>query len=325
MKAILITFTGEFTSSDEKTLDALLKVLVKNVNGDGVSQSSIKYLNDTEVGDIITAGILVGKVTPAEKTIPIERLVQEFCIDLRNNLSIISSNAVNFCELLTIAIARNEKLRAHKVAIKYLIETEYPSLPVRIILKENDLDYLSDHLRVINKLIKLYQLWQTRRRKLRIRRNIKNVLNIRSWNLIKDQKMVELSKEHPYEDACKLLKISPVANYKSYKLSDETRNFIKLETIAKAIRGDWKPDLSNERTVRYFVWGWVYTDHRSKESAGLLSVDSLYGLGYSYAYVGTFLEFKEESQAEMFGELCKPMLCKHLFNRDDHERFKLNW
>lgn len=45
--------------------------------------------------------------------------------------------------------------------------------------------------------------------------------------------MVELSKEHPYEDACKLLKISPVANYKSYKLSDETRNFIKLETIAK--------------------------------------------------------------------------------------------
>lgn len=137
--------------------------------------------------------------------------------------------------------------------------------------------------------------------------------------------MVELSKEHPYEDACKLLKISPVANYKSYKLSNETRNFIKLETIAKAIRGDWKPDLSDERTVRYFVWGWVYTDHRSKESAGLLSVVSNYGLGGSNADVGTSLEFKEESQAEMFGELCKPMLCKHLFNRDDHERFKLNW
>lgn len=137
--------------------------------------------------------------------------------------------------------------------------------------------------------------------------------------------MVELSKEHPYEDACKLLKISPVANYKSYKLSDETRNFIKLETIAKAIRGDWKPDLSDERTVRYFVWGWVYTDHRSKESAGLLAVASYGGLGVSSADVGTSLEFKEESQAEMFGELCKPMLCKHLFNRDDHERFKLNW
>ena len=82
MKAILITFTGEFTSSDEKTLDALLKVLVKNVNGDGVSQSSIKYLNDTEVGDIITAGILVGKVTPAQKIIPIDQIVQEFCVDL---------------------------------------------------------------------------------------------------------------------------------------------------------------------------------------------------------------------------------------------------
>ena len=98
-----------------------------------------------------------------------------------------------------------------------------------------------------------------------------------------------------------------------------------METIAKAIRGDWKPDLSDERTVRYFVWGWVYTDHRSKESAGLLLVYSGHGLSYSYADVGTSLEFKEESQAEMFGELCKPMLCKHLFNRDDHERFKLNW
>ena len=325
MKAIIITFTGEFASSDEKTLDALLKTLVKNVNGDGVSQSSIKYLNDTEVGDIITAGILVGRATPAKKIIPIDQIVQEFCVDLRNNLSIISSEAPNFAELLTIAIARNDKLRAHKAAIKFLIETEYLPLPIGMILDKYDLRHLGDHLKIINKLIKLYQLWQTRRRKLRIRRNIKNVLNIRSWNLIKDQKMVELSKEHPYEDACKLLKISPVANYKSYKLSDETRNFIKLETIAKAIRGDWKPDLADENTVRYFIWGLVYTDHRSKESAGLLLVYSSDGLGYSDALVGTSLEFKDKAQAKMFGELCKPMLCKHLFNRDDHERFKLNW
>lgn len=279
MKAIIITFTGEFASSDEKTLDALLKTLVKNVNGDGVSQSSIKYLNDTEVGDIITAGILVGRATPAKKIIPIDQIVQEFCVDLRNNLSIISSEAPNFAELLTIAIARNDKLRAHKAAIKFLIETEYLPLPIGMILDKYDLRHLGDHLKIINKLIKLYQLWQTRRRKLRIRRNIRNVLNIRSWNLIKDQKMVELSKEHPYEDACKLLKISPVANYKSYKLSDETRNFIKLETIAKAIRGDWKPDLADENTVRYFIWGLVYTDHRSKESAGLLYVYSCGGLG----------------------------------------------
>lgn len=33
---------------------------------------------------------------------------------------------------------------------------------------------------------------------------------------------MEISKEHPYEDACKILGIRPVANYKSYKLSDET-------------------------------------------------------------------------------------------------------
>ena len=138
--------------------------------------------------------------------------------------------------------------------------------------------------------------------------------------------MIKLSKEHPYKDACKLLKISPVANYKSYKLSDETRNFIKLETIAKAIKEDWKPDLSNEKTVRYFVWGVVYTNHRSKKFyAGLLGVRSDDGLGVAIAFVGTSLEFKEKSQAKMFGELCKPILCKYLFNRDDHERFKLNW
>ena len=35
--------------------------------------------------------------------------------------------------------------------------------------------------------------------------------------------MIELSKEKPYEDACKLLGLRPVANYKSYKLTDETR------------------------------------------------------------------------------------------------------
>ena len=84
-----------------------------------------------------------------------------------------------------------------------------------------------------------------------------------------------------------------------------------METIAKAIRGDWKPDLADENTVRYFIWGLVYTDHRSKESAGLLNVYSYNGLGYSYADVGTPLEFKDKAQAKMFGELCKPMLCKH--------------
>lgn len=42
---------------------------------------------------------------------------------------------------------------------------------------------------------------------------------------------MEISKEHPYEDTCKILSIRPVANYKSYQLTDETRNFIKLETV----------------------------------------------------------------------------------------------
>lgn len=134
---------------------------------------------------------------------------------------------------------------------------------------------------------------------------------------------MEISKEHPYEDACKLLGIRPVANYKSYKLSDETRNFIKLETVAKALNGDWKLKVMNPKEIRYYVWGWNYTDER--KPAGLLSVSSHYGLGDAHASVGTCLEFKDRETAKEFAKLCKPLIVKHLFGRDDHENFKFNF
>lgn len=66
--------------------------------------------------------------------------------------------------------------------------------------------------------------------------------------------MIKLSKEKPYEDACKILGLCPVANYKSYKLTDETRNFIKLETVAKALNEGWKPTTIDPKEVRYYVW-----------------------------------------------------------------------
>ena len=135
--------------------------------------------------------------------------------------------------------------------------------------------------------------------------------------------MIQLSKEHPYEDACKLLKISPVANYKSYKLSDETRNFIKLETIAKALNEGWKPTTIDPKEVRYYVWGWNYTDNR--KPSGLLAVASSNGLGYAFAHVGTSLEFKDRDTAKEFARICKPMIVKHLFDRDDHENFEFNF
>lgn len=134
---------------------------------------------------------------------------------------------------------------------------------------------------------------------------------------------MEISKEHPYEDACKLLGIRPVANYKSYKLSDETRNFIKLETIAKALNGDWKPKVMDPKEIRYYVWGWNYTDER--KPAGLLYVGSSHGLGSAGAHVGSCLEFKDKETAKEFAKLCKPLIVKHLFGRDDHENFKFNF
>lgn len=135
--------------------------------------------------------------------------------------------------------------------------------------------------------------------------------------------MIELSKEKPYEDACKLLGLRPVANYKSYKLTDETRNFIKLETIAKALNEGWKPRITDPEEVRYFIWGWSYTDNR--KPSGFLSVNSNDGLGNAYAFVGTSLELKDRDTAKEFARICKPMIVKHLFGRDDHENFKFDF
>ena len=136
--------------------------------------------------------------------------------------------------------------------------------------------------------------------------------------------MIELSKEKPYEDACKLLGLRPVANYKSYKLTDETRNFIKLETIAKALNEGWKPTTIDPKEVRYYVWGWNYTDNR--KPSGLLGVGSSGdGLGTAAAAVGTSLEFKDRDTAKEFARICKPMIVKHLFDRDDHENFEFNF
>ena len=135
--------------------------------------------------------------------------------------------------------------------------------------------------------------------------------------------MIELSKEKPYEDACKLLGLRPVANYKSYKLTDETRNFIKLETIAKALNKGWKPKVTDPKEVRYYIWGWNYTDNQ--KPSGLLGVLSLAGLGNANAAVGTSLEFKDRDTAKEFARICKPMIVKHLFDRDDHENFKFDF
>lgn len=135
--------------------------------------------------------------------------------------------------------------------------------------------------------------------------------------------MIELSKEKPYEDACKLLGLRPVANYKSYKLTDETRNFIKLETIAKALNEGWKPKVTDPKKVRYYIWGWNYIDNQ--KPSGLLSVNSYHGLGRADAYIGTSLEFKDRDTAKEFARICKPMIVKYLFDRDDHENFKFDF
>lgn len=136
--------------------------------------------------------------------------------------------------------------------------------------------------------------------------------------------MIKLSKEKPYEDACKILGLRPVANYKSYKLTDETRNFIKLETVAKALNEGWKPTTIDPKEVRCYVWGWNYTDNR--KPSRLLAVSSSVGLGSAVAaYVGTSLEFKDEDTAKEFARMCKPMIVKYLFGRDDHENFKFDF
>ena len=135
--------------------------------------------------------------------------------------------------------------------------------------------------------------------------------------------MIKLSKEKPYEDACKILGLHPVANYKSYKLTDETRNFIKLETIAKALNEGWKPTTMDPKEIRYYIWGWNYTDNR--KPSGLLGLASRPALGNAGAIVGTSLELKDRDTAKEFARICKPMIVKHLFDRDDHENFEFDF
>lgn len=134
---------------------------------------------------------------------------------------------------------------------------------------------------------------------------------------------MEISKEHPYEDACKILGIRPVANYKSYQLTDETRNFIKLETVAKALNKGWKPDIMNLKEMRYMIWGWNYI--KDEKFSSLLLLNSTSVLGSAYGDVGISLELKDEETAKEFARLCKPMIVKHLFGLNNHENFKLNF
>ena len=77
------------------------------------------------------------------------------------------------------------------------------------------------------------------------------------------------------------------------------------------------------KEVRYCVWGWNYTDNR--KPSGLLCLYSSDALGYAYADVGTSLEFKDKDTAKEFARICKPMIVKHLFGRDDHENFEFNF
>ena len=135
---------------------------------------------------------------------------------------------------------------------------------------------------------------------------------------------MEISKEHPYEDACKILGIRPIDNDKSYQLTDETRNFIKLETVAKVLNKGWKPDIMNPEEIRYMIWGWNYTD--SRKPSGLLYLYTAYGFSdAAYVYASTSLEFKDAETAKEFARLCKPIIIKHLFGRNDHENFKFNF
>lgn len=128
--------------------------------------------------------------------------------------------------------------------------------------------------------------------------------------------MIKLRPENAYEDACKLLGIRPIVNYKSYKLSDETRNFIKLETIAKALNEGWKPDIEG-----YHVYGCYYTDYRKPK--GFLAIFPSNVLDFYTADLGIALELKDRETAKEFAFLCKPILVKHLLNREDYENIGL--
>lgn len=107
-----------------------------------------------------------------------------------------------------------------------------------------------------------------------------------------------------YKDACKVIGRKP----RTYK--DKHLNlYEQLSTIIAALNfisndnKSWTPKFDY-----YYIYSWLYREDVYNKTAGLFSLLSYAGLGYSTAIVGTSLKIKEEEDGNYIIENFKELL-----------------
>ena len=107
-----------------------------------------------------------------------------------------------------------------------------------------------------------------------------------------------------YKDACKVIGRKP----RTYK--DKHLNlYEQLSTIIAALNfisnnnKPWEPKFDY-----YYIYSWLYRKDGYNKSAGLFSLSSFAGLGYSGAHVGTSLKIKEREDGNYIMENFKELL-----------------
>ena len=74
------------------------------------------------------------------------------------------------------------------------------------------------------------------------------------------------------------------------------------------------------KEMRYITWGQNYIKDGKLSGSLRLITNSV--LGATFGYTSISLELKDAETAKEFARLCKPIIIKHLFSRNDHENFE---
>ena len=125
-----------------------------------------------------------------------------------------------------------------------------------------------------------------------------------------------------YKSACAVLGKKPIDKRK--KLDEHVMLYIMLSTITEAINfianGNklWIPVYQQNKSIRTWYSWWYIDWNKIKDGsgAGLFYLDSIVGLSYAGAYVGTHLRFINKEAAEYAAETFQPLYMKYIFGID---------
>lgn len=104
-----------------------------------------------------------------------------------------------------------------------------------------------------------------------------------------------MDKVKTFEDACKLMKLTPAKVTSSTDTKDEAA-YKKLKVIAAALNQGWKPDWKNTSEYKYYPW------FKMQPASGLGLSYGDCGCTFSDSIVGSRLCFKSQELAVYAGK-----------------------